>query len=357
MTTIGDLLPAVAFPPGEYLADELAERGWSIAEFAAIIGRPPQAVSEIIHGHKEITPTTAMEIAAATGTNAETWLRLQDTYRLWKLSQDGPSSSKLSMVQRRGRLAGCVPLRELIKRRIVPDTNIDEQERAVCELLGVRSLDEKPHFAMAARRTNQESRLTPPQLTWLACVRRAADRMRVSPFDPHRLATIAEQLTRVVRQPADLVGLPKRFADVGVRLVHVARFDRSKIDGATYRNDDGPVVALSGRITRFDGVLFTLLHELAHIHLGHVGYTLDDDIQSPGATAREAAADETAKRWATPAPLTIDAPISRVKVVRCAEGLGVHPAVVVGRLHHEGKLPWSHLNNLIPNARAYLEQW
>lgn len=79
--------PAEAFPVGEYLSDELRERGWAVVDFAEILGRPVQAVSEILNGHREITPTTASEIAAATGTSAEPWLRLQDTYRLWKLSQ------------------------------------------------------------------------------------------------------------------------------------------------------------------------------------------------------------------------------------------------------------------------------
>ncbi len=43
---------AEAFPPGEYLRDELGARGWTIAEFAEILGRPTQAVSEIIDGRK-----------------------------------------------------------------------------------------------------------------------------------------------------------------------------------------------------------------------------------------------------------------------------------------------------------------
>jgi HTH-type transcriptional regulator/antitoxin HigA len=357
MTTTDDLRPAVAFPPGEYLADELAERGWSVAEFAAILGRPPQAVSEIINGRKEITPATALEIAAATHTAAETWLRLQNTYRLWKLAQDNPSASKVRDVRRRAQLAELVPMRELIKRKIVPDTGLSAQERAVRDLLGVSSLDEVPRFAMAARRTNQRAALTPPQVAWLACVRRAAGQLHVAPFDPAGLLAVAERLTRTVRQPADLVRLPKRFAEVGVRLVHVARFDKSKIDGAAYRDGDGPVIALSGRIARFDSLLFTLLHEIAHIHAGHVGYVIDDDIESPSTTASEAAADGLANRWALAEPLIINAPISRAKVLGCAERLGVHPAVVVGRLHHDGSLPWSHLNNLVPNARAYLESW
>lgn len=46
---------AEVFPAGEFLADELVARGWTQADFADILGRPPQFVSEIITGKKEIT--------------------------------------------------------------------------------------------------------------------------------------------------------------------------------------------------------------------------------------------------------------------------------------------------------------
>ena len=74
--------PAHAFPPGEYLRDELEERGWTVTEFAEVIGRPVQAVSEILDAQKEITTETALAIAEALGTTAEVWLNLQTRYRL-----------------------------------------------------------------------------------------------------------------------------------------------------------------------------------------------------------------------------------------------------------------------------------
>lgn len=92
MTTTDAYVPAEAFPAGEYLRDEIEARGWTIAEFAEILGRPPQAVSEIINGRKEITPTTAAEIAAATGTDAETWLTLQARYQLWSRARTSATS-------------------------------------------------------------------------------------------------------------------------------------------------------------------------------------------------------------------------------------------------------------------------
>ena len=75
--------PARAFPPGEYLRDELEERGWTVSEFSEIIGWPIQAVSTILNANKEITAETAMAISAALGTTPEVWLNLQTRHRLY----------------------------------------------------------------------------------------------------------------------------------------------------------------------------------------------------------------------------------------------------------------------------------
>lgn len=68
---------------GECLADELDARGWSQADFAEVLGRPVQFISEIISGKKEITRETAAQIAAALGTSAEFWLNLQGSCLPW----------------------------------------------------------------------------------------------------------------------------------------------------------------------------------------------------------------------------------------------------------------------------------
>lgn len=47
-----DLIPAEAFPAGEFLRDELEARNWSQSDFAKIIGRPAKLVSEIINNKK-----------------------------------------------------------------------------------------------------------------------------------------------------------------------------------------------------------------------------------------------------------------------------------------------------------------
>ena len=84
------LTAAEAFPPGEYLRDELEERGWSEKEFAEIVGRPVQAVSEILNGRKQIVPETALAFAEALGTSAELWVNLQAAFNLHEAKSHRP---------------------------------------------------------------------------------------------------------------------------------------------------------------------------------------------------------------------------------------------------------------------------
>ena len=81
---MAERIPAEVFPPGEFLADELKERGWTQIEFSEIIRRPAKTVNEIIAGKKSITPETALELAAALSTSPQYWLNLESAYQLWK---------------------------------------------------------------------------------------------------------------------------------------------------------------------------------------------------------------------------------------------------------------------------------
>ena len=70
--------------PGEILAEELEARGITQRELAAQMGRPPQAINEIIRGKKAMTAETALGLERVLGTlaYASFWLNLETTYRL-----------------------------------------------------------------------------------------------------------------------------------------------------------------------------------------------------------------------------------------------------------------------------------
>lgn len=105
MYTAQELTPAYTPSPGEILATELAERGWSQRKFAQILGKPPQAVNEILRSKKQITPETALRIAAALGTSAELWLNLEADFRLALARQEVAPTVLHDIAQRSAQVA------------------------------------------------------------------------------------------------------------------------------------------------------------------------------------------------------------------------------------------------------------
>jgi addiction module HigA family antidote len=71
-----------AFHPGEYIQEEIDERGMSQRELARQMGRPYQSINEILNGRKAVTAETALDLERVLGGNAETWFNLQMIYDL-----------------------------------------------------------------------------------------------------------------------------------------------------------------------------------------------------------------------------------------------------------------------------------
>jgi HTH-type transcriptional regulator/antitoxin HigA len=227
----------------------------------------------------------------------------------------------------------------------------------VCALLGIHSLDEQPTVAAAARRTDADEPPSSLQVTWLALARQAIRAREVGRFSRAGLRSLAERLASLVRSPADLRELPARFAEVGVALVHVPPFPRGRIDGAAFDERGRRGIAVSGRIARLDTVLFTVLHEAAHLDLEHAGIHLDEGLDSRAESGPEQEADALARSWLLPVEVPDDSPVTRAFVLALAREQGVHPSVIVGRLQHAGRLPRSHLRALTPNVRDEVARW
>lgn len=80
--------PAEVFPPGEFLRAELAERGWTQAVLAEIIGRHPTTVNGVIVGRRGISHDMARVLAAALGTSWRLWIGLDAAYRAAELRDE-----------------------------------------------------------------------------------------------------------------------------------------------------------------------------------------------------------------------------------------------------------------------------
>lgn len=353
-------LPAEVFAPGEYLADELEARGWSQADFADIIGRPVQFVSELINGKKELTAESATQIAAALGSEPSTWLGLQSEYRLWQLAQHPDHDRVTARVKLRAELASIIPLTVLEKRGDLPRSA--DPGQLLAEFMrdfGMAHPDDSPRFCLAAKRANHGDDLTLTQRGWLWLALRAAREGTLPPYDEAGLRVLAEGLARRTDRPQDLADLPRRLAAVGVHLVFVEHLPGGKIDGAAFMLDSNPVVAVSGRGKRFDKLFFALMHEVAHVLCGHaLEGALDDAAEDASLDPREREANALAEKLALGTPVSIPAPISAAAVQAKAAALGVPIAFVVGNLQHHHVLDWrSTLARGLPNADDVLRTW
>jgi addiction module HigA family antidote len=71
-----------AFHPGEFLAEELEERGMTGAELARALNIPQNRISEILNGKRSISVDTALRLAQWMGSSPQYWLNLQQIHDL-----------------------------------------------------------------------------------------------------------------------------------------------------------------------------------------------------------------------------------------------------------------------------------
>ncbi|MCE7874387.1 addiction module antidote protein, HigA family [bacterium CPR1] len=352
--------------PGEILQEELDARGWSQAELAEIMERPVQAVNEIVVGKKAITAETARQLARVFETTPEYWLNLETSYRL-DLASATPAG-KEDEVERRARLHDFGPIKEMLNRgwiTVRDPKNLDQLETALGRFYGVPRLTRDLRLPCAARKTGG-GELTSAQLAWVTRVRNLSESQSVESFQPKRLVKLALKLASQSATEAGIQQVPALLREVGVRVIFLEALPRTKIDGVALWLAESPVVGLSLRFKRVDSFFFTLLHEVAHVcnedgkdhprlDIDLLGGDADEDIDPCERRANQAACD-----WLIPPDrlkqfIGLHRPrFSRAAVTRFGEELGIHPAIVVGRLHFEGLLPHSHLRPLLGDVRQLL---
>lgn len=276
-----DTAPAPAIPVGRRLRDALHAHGWTQAEFAEILDRPVQRVSEIVTGQNtHLTLELAAQISAALGTSTNVWTAKNQAS---PGRQSVATRGRLDDIRLRARLYDLAPVAELCKRGVITATTAQDQAEQLCRLLEIDDVHDQPRLPTCARRGDVAEQVSRAHLGWLACVRRQAWHVDVPPYSRERLQGLAKRLSRETRTPSAFAALPARFAETGVRLVHVEEFPPTKVDGAAFDMDGTPVIGMSGRERRLDKVLTTLLQTAAHIVLGHITHiVLLDHALPPG---------------------------------------------------------------------------
>lgn len=348
-----------AFAPGEYIAEELEARSWSQLDLADILGRPPQAVNEIINGKRAITAETAKGLGDAFGTSAQLWMNLQSAYELARMRH-----SDSNTVSRKAELYKFAPVGEMQKRGwIEKSSNFEVVESQVLGFFGVGKVGDRIELAAAARKST-DGELTQPQKAWLIRAIRIAKTVQVTGrFSRSSLKVALDALSALKADPEEARKVPRVLSEAGIRFLIVAPLPNSKIDGVCFwLSDSEPVVVLSFRFDRIDWFWHTLMHELGHVWNGDGKKAPTLDVQLLGSDSVEPTGDIENRANAFAVSFLVDqaemhefiarTPVySRLKIVGFAKRLGVHPGIVVGQLQRRKLVPYQNFRPLICSIR------
>ena len=251
--------------------------------------------------------------------------------------------------------------RELAKRHWIPDTDsVPERIAAICDFLEITSPEEQPSLQMAARQTRTREPLTMAQIAWGKRVERLAAQESVPVFDREALATaILDLLTHAARaeDAAQVPGFLKRH---GVHFVVVPHLSQTYLDGALLYRDQNPIVGLTLRYDRLDSFWFTLMHELAHLILGHAGIFLDSLDERDDISTEEREANRQAEDWLIDSQaygqLRGKMYLTHEDIEEFAREHRRHPSIVAGRLRYTTG-HYERYRRFDVDVRQYLEEW
>ncbi|NJO33294.1 MAG: HigA family addiction module antidote protein [Rhodospirillales bacterium] len=105
--------------PGVFIREELVARGWDQVDLAYILDIKVQQLSPLLNGKRDITPDMAVALGDAFDVPADFFANLQKLYDLQKAKRPDPG------VRTRASWVGTFPVREMIRRGWIEDTEAD----------------------------------------------------------------------------------------------------------------------------------------------------------------------------------------------------------------------------------------
>jgi len=359
--------PDYAVPPGETLKETLDSLGMTQAQLADRTGRPRKTINEIVKGKAAITAETSLQFERVLGIPASFWNNLERNYQetLARLKEEGKLHSQVEWLK-------TFPVNTLIKSGWIKKVASPVQQlQELLNFFGVAGVGEwkrqweSPQAVY--RKSLAHASNAPAIAAWLRKGEIEASKMACRSFDAATFQKSLEQVRRLTLEP------PEKFqpqlkdvcAAAGVALIFVPELPKTRIFGATrWLTSNKALIQLSLRGKSDDHLWFTIFHEAGHILLHGkkaIFINMGDDGCTDGSTKtkEELEADRFASDFLVP-PKPYKAFIGKEKcddssIKAFANEQGIAPGIVVGRLQHDGVIPYSQGNSLKKRFRFVRE--
>ena len=351
MATTGDRYePDYAIPPGWVLEERLDATGMSQAEFARRCGRSPKLISDIISGKAAIQPKTAVQFEKALGVDARIWLGIESEYQLHR-ERERESRRAAELAD----WAKGFPVNELVERGAIPKPeSLADRVSFLLSFFGVASKEawanRYANPAVAYRHSASFESDDRALATWLRLGEIEAERTECADYSAARFREALARIRRLTpAATVEMLETARRLCqESGVVFAIVKPLPKTALSGVSrWVSPRKALIQLSARHMRDDQLWFGFFHEAGHILLhGKRDVFIHDE------KGKITEFDEEADKWAADFLIPPDSwerftssrVFSKYRVLDFAEEQGIAPGIVVGRLQHEGLLPWSHLN-------------
>lgn len=342
--------PQIAFHPGETLGEKLGELGMGPKEFALRTGKPEKTIIAVLTGKSSITPEMAVQFEHVLKIPAHFWLNVQRSY-----------DEYLARVERMEILAESVawakqfPVTDMVKKGWIPaKSTIEEKTSVLLDFFGFSNHTSwenyyfnqqlKVKFRISLNQTKDPYSIS----AWLRRGEIQAAELPSNTFNEKQFRAILPDLKSLMaNHPDDFFNqLQEICLGAGVKVVHTPCINKAPINGSTRWLNDNPLIQLTGRYKRNDIFWFTFFHEAGHILLhGKKDIFLENIEYSEKDMEKEHEADEFAIKWtlskSEQAELLEKSVLSTQDITQFAVKFNTHPAIIIGRLQHEGLVPHS----------------
>lgn len=354
----GDL---IAFHPGYYLKDVIGEIEINQREFAKRLGITEKTLSLLLVGNADITIELAGKLSTMLGTSIDLWLNLQKKY-----------DEKKAMIMESKRLESeNIFLKQIdymyfVKNGFVKNTKERKSKiEQICSTLGIASLsiltnvDLKKFACKSALNVLDEKNIMNLN-AWLLLAENQGRKIQNLPrFSGKKLNSHINELRdlNTYNKPADFLPRIKEiFQESGVRFVLIPHLKNSGINGLVKWNGESPLLAMNDRNLTSDRFWFVLFHEIKHLLQGKRKESIVDfDIQTAkGISLKqqdfEIEADEYSQNLLIPLSRYHDfvskQDFSKANIISFSREINVNPSILVGRLQHDGKIPYTYFHDL-----------
>jgi len=310
-------------------------------------------VNQLIKGVASITEETALKLERVLGSTAGFWLNREAQYR-----ESLARQAELKDLEPFVPWLAQLPVSDMVHFGWITKTTSKVRRVAAClQYFGVATVEawneRYGNVGVAYRASKKLAKKQGAVSAWLRHGEMQSESSNVPPFDRTRLLELVPHLRALCKEPDPAVFLPKLVdlcSSVGVILV-VARVPTgSPVSGATkWLNSERALVMMSFRHKSNDHFWFTFFHEIAHLLLHGKRLLFLEGLENGLNADQEAEADQWASNILIPqqsAKQLTRLGSSAQAIADFAESIGLPPGIVVGRLQHEGLVPWTALNNL-----------